>query len=158
MCKRRPHRPLFIVVCAPEAVRLVGPEAVPLRILLGPLMQLAGDFRKAGLLCRPDAVETVGQPITGAIVKNDHGREFSPVRHRVHVIEDRFKVDGGARLRSAIGSNQVDLQKVPFRHCLLPRVWMDGHAVASPCRQAAKSKLGPIPAARSADRNRRILR
>src|SRR5271157_2360889 len=142
MCKCRPHRPLFVVVCAPETVRLVGTEAVPLRLLLGALMQLAGDFLKACLLGRLDSMETIGEPIAGAIVEDDHRGKFSPIRHGVHVVEDRFKVDSGARLRSAIGSNHVSLQKVALRHCPLRTARMDGHAVASPCHQAAKSSWG----------------
>jgi len=62
MSQRGLHRPMFVVVGAPEAIRFVGGEAVPLSIFLGSLMQFARDFVNAALFGCLDPVEAVGKP------------------------------------------------------------------------------------------------
>src|ERR1035438_1024224 len=90
MLQGRLHRALFILVRAPEPSGLVGAEAVPLRVLLRPLAEVARDLRPAGFFRRFYPVKAIGEPIIGAVIEDDYGRECRGAGQRFHVIGARL--------------------------------------------------------------------
>jgi len=107
--------PLLVGVAAGQPVRLVGPERHPEGVLARALPDLGLNRRQARLAGGLDAVEAVGEPVVGAVEVHLDGREVVARPHPLGVLTDGVGVDGGPRLRAAVGADGVERQVLQRR-------------------------------------------
>ena len=96
-------------------VSAVGAEGEPERVLTTAVIHIGRDLGTPSLPVGEDAVETVGEHFRAVGTENNHRRELSAVRQRLHVLVDDVVVNGRADLSSRIGYETVQREDLTDR-------------------------------------------
>src|SRR5579885_2124327 len=91
------HRPLLVLVGAPQPVGLIGAEAVPLRVFERALAQFAIDRVEARSEGGFQPVEAIGEPVVLTVMEDHYRRELPACRHRLGIVIDDRKVESRPR-------------------------------------------------------------
>src|SRR5690606_13083422 len=87
------HCLALVLVRAPQAMSTIRPDCVEDRVATRTFVDLYGDTLLTGFPMRVVAVEAVGQPILGAVMKDDGRGQFAARLDDLGVLADDLFVD-----------------------------------------------------------------